>query len=331
MKEILNKDLIEKLENIYSKEELKIIEEGFKTEKRKPTFRINTIKANEEKTIESLVEAGIKIEKIDFLENVYRLTEWKEKDLWDTGAFKAGYIYMQGLSSIIPALLFDFEESNNYVKVLDVTSAPWSKTSQISALMKNEGQIIACDNNQIRIDKLNFTLKRQGCSNVWVVKTDARKLSETLKEEFGAEVDWYFDKILFDAPCSAEWRMNLNNEKSYAFWNSSIPKKNYKLQKSILDNVLKMLKVWGELIYSTCTLSPEENEWIVHYIQSLYPEMEIIDISENKIFKNLETKTWIKNFWKSIYKNSDKSVRILPTKEYEWFFVAKFIKKEIFK
>jgi 16S rRNA C967 or C1407 C5-methylase (RsmB/RsmF family) len=75
MQKILNKDFLEKIEKIYSKEELKIIEDGYKTESRKPTFRINTLKANEQKTIESLVEAGVKIKKIDYLENVYILEE----------------------------------------------------------------------------------------------------------------------------------------------------------------------------------------------------------------------------------------------------------------
>ena len=239
MKKILNKDFLEKIEKIYSKGELKTIEAGFKTENRKPTFRINTLKANEQKTIESIVEAGVKIKKIDYLENVYVLEEWIEKDLWDTGAFKAGYIYMQGLTSMIPALMFDFEENNEYTKILDVTAAPGSKTSQLSALVKNKGQIIACDNNQIRIDKLNFTLKRQGCTNVWVVKLMQEKLSAKLKEEFGAEVEEYFDKILFDAPCSAEWRFNLTREKSYAFWNSSIPKKNYRFTKRYFNRCYK--------------------------------------------------------------------------------------------
>lgn len=327
MKKTLNKDFLEKIEKIYSKDELKTIETGFKTEKRKPTFRINTIKANPEKTIESLKEAGVKIKKLDYFDNLYVLEEGREKDLWDTGAFKAGYIYMQGIASQIPALLFDFEEKSDYTKVLDTTAAPWSKTSQIASLMEDKGQIIACDNNQIRIDKLNFTLKRQWVKNVWIVKSDARKLSETLKKEFWAEVEEYFDKILFDAPCSAEWRFNLNKEKSYAFWNSSIPKKNYKLQKAILTDIIKMLKTGWELVYSTCTLSPEENEAIVHFIQSLFPEMEIVDITEKEIFKNLETKNWIKKFEKSIYKNADKTIRVLPTSEYEGFFVAKFIKK----
>jgi len=328
MKNILNKDFLEKIEKIYSPEELEIIKKAFKTEKRKVSFRINTLKANEQKTIESLKKSGLKIKKLNYFDNLYILEEWKEKDLWDTGAFKTGYIYMQGISSMLPALLFDFDKNNlENLKILDTTAAPWSKTSQISTFLENKWQIIACDNNQIRIDKLNFTLKRQWVKNTQVIKTDARNLSDKLKEDFGAETEEYFDKILFDAPCSAEWRFNLNREKSYAFWNSSIPKKNYKLQKSILTDILKMLKIGWELVYSTCTLSPEENEAIIHFIQSIFPEMEIVDITENEIFKNLETKKWIKSFWKSIYKNADKTIRVLPTGEYEGFFIAKFIKK----
>jgi 16S rRNA (cytosine1407-C5)-methyltransferase len=65
---------------------------------------------------------------------------------------------------MVPPLLFS--EFTKDQKVLDVTAAPGSKTSQLSALMDNVGQIIAVDNNQIRIDKLKFTIKRQGCTNV---------------------------------------------------------------------------------------------------------------------------------------------------------------------
>ena len=160
MKKILAEGLIKKLEEIHTKDELKKIEKGFKTEKRKPTFRINTIKANKEKTIENLIENGLKISKIDYLDNAYVLDEWSEKDLWSTGAFKAGYIYMQGISSMIPSLLFHFEVDSSDIKVLDLTAAPWSKTSQLSMLMNNKGQINACDNNEIRVDKLKFTIKR---------------------------------------------------------------------------------------------------------------------------------------------------------------------------
>jgi len=75
MKKILDKALIQKLEAIYTKDELLIIELGLKTEKRKPTFRINTLKANERKTIENLKENGLKISKIDYLPNAYILED----------------------------------------------------------------------------------------------------------------------------------------------------------------------------------------------------------------------------------------------------------------
>jgi 16S rRNA C967 or C1407 C5-methylase (RsmB/RsmF family) len=96
------KDLNDKLKSIYTPAEMKVVNSGFKIEKRLPSFRINTIKAHEVDTIASLEKEGLKIKKIDFLENAYQLEEGREKDLWDTGAFKAGYIYMQSLSSQVP-------------------------------------------------------------------------------------------------------------------------------------------------------------------------------------------------------------------------------------
>ena len=98
----LPKLLQEKLKSIYTADELKIVESGLSLESRKPSFRINTIKAYEAETITSLEKDGLKITKLDFLENAYILEEGREKDLWDTGAFKAGYIYMQSISSQVP-------------------------------------------------------------------------------------------------------------------------------------------------------------------------------------------------------------------------------------
>lgn len=314
----LNPDLISRLKEVYTKEELKIINTWFSSVSRKPSFRINTLKANTENTLKSLKEVWLEISKVDYLENAYILEKWREKDLWDTWAFKAGYIYMQWLSSQAPVNIMNIKEWN---KVLDVTAAPWSKTSQIATKLNNTWEIIAIDNNSIRIDKLNYTINRQWVKNTRVFKTDARNTSKVLKEESIEE--WYFDNILFDAPCSAEWRINLNKEKSYAFWNTSIPKKNYKLQKQILQDVVPLLKSWWELVYSTCTLSPEENEGIVHFLLCNYPELQIVEI--NTDFPN--SKNGILAFEKARYKKEvELSKRILPSSETEWFFIAKLIK-----
>ena len=143
--------------------------------------------------------------------------------------------------------MLDIKEND---KILDITAAPGGKTSQTAAKLRNTWEIIANDNNAIRIDKLNFTINRQWCTNVEVVKNDARNIWTNNPKYID-----YFDKIIADLPCSAEWKFNLNNEKSYAYWSQDIVNKNYKLQKEIIQNTIELLKDNWELVYSTCTIS----------------------------------------------------------------------------
>ena len=315
-----------RLKEIYSKEDIKIIEEAFSIETRKTSFRINTLKSNKVEILSKLEEKWLITTKIDYLEDCYILENWKEKDLWDLNIFKEWKIYTQQVSSQIPVSFFNFNENDI---ILDATASPWSKTSQISAKMMNKWKIFAVDNNAIRIDKLMFTLKRQWCKNVSIIKTDTRILDKILwkilEKEWWKSTDilCYFDKILFDAPCSSEWRINLNKEKTFSSWDEKVFKKHYRLSKQILEKIIPMLKNGWELIFSTCTLAPEENEAIVHFILCNYPELTIEDISLN----TSNTRPWIKSFGKQIYKNNiTKAIRILPTNETEWFFIAKFKK-----
>lgn len=311
----LPSELVERLKEIYTKEEMKIIDEGFNCELRKPSFRINTLKSSTKEILDILKEKGLEVEKVKFLKNWYILLNGKEKDLWDLDIFEQGKIYMQSISSQMPIDLLDLED---FHKVLDITAAPGGKTSQACALLKNTWEVIANDNNSIRIDKLNFTLRRQWCKNAKIIKTDARLIWE--KNEDYKE---YFNHIIADLPCSAEWKINLNKEKTYWFWNLWVIKRNFKLQKQILNSVIPLLKKWGTLMYSTCTLAPEENEAVVHMILSLYPELQIQDINLDYKY----AKQGLKWFWKHVYRNDvTKSIRIIPNIETEWFFIAKFKK-----
>lgn len=311
------KNFLEKLEKIYSGENLEKCKKWFEIEKRKTCFRINILKSNEKEIFEILEKNNLKAKKITFLKNAYILENGKEKDLWDLDIFKNGKIYLQSLSSQIPVDFLNLEEND---KVLDITAAPGWKTSQVQALLKNSWNILAVDNNQIRIDKLNFTLKRQWIKNVEVLKMDATKILEN-----NPRFVEYFDKIIADLPCSAEWKILFWKEKSFWFWKDEIVSKNAKLQKNILKNIVPMLKENWELIYSTCTISPEENEDIVHFLLCNFKELEL-----EKIDFNYENSTsWIANFWKKSFKKEikDSVKRILPSEESEWFFIAKFIKK----
>lgn len=326
----LSENFINKLKEIYSYEELKIIEAGFNTIKRPVTFRVNTLKSSNNEIEQILSQAWLKFEKISYLSNWYKLINWKEKDLWDLDIFSSWKIYMQGITSQliweIVSTTSPLEERGIKqfdVKVLDLAAAPGGKTSHVWAILENKWEIVANELNTIRFDKLKFTVWRQWVKNIVLEKWDARDLKNKYSE-------WYFDIIIADLPCSAEWRINLENEKSYWFLdNPWLNKKNYKLQADILKNAISLLKDNGILIYSTCTLSPEENEWIVHFLLSNYKNLEIVDI--NHIFDDINikkyVKPWIKKYKKFIYRNEvEKSIRILPSLETEWFFVWVFKK-----
>lgn len=315
MKKILKKEFVEKLEKIYSSDDLKIVEKWFNLNKRKTVFRVNTLKTYNDEVEKILKENNIGFKKVSFLKNAYILDDTNESNLWDLDILKNGHIYLQSISSQIPVEILDIKEDD---KILDITAAPGWKTSQISAIMKNTWEIIANDNNAIRIDKLKFTINRQWCTNVEVVKNDARNIWKNNPKYID-----YFDKIIADLPCSAEWKFNLNNEKSYAYWSQDIVNKNYKLQKEIIKNIIPLLKDSWELIYSTCTISPEENEAIVHMILGIFPEMKLEEIKLDYIY----ARKWINKINDTVYrKEVEKTIRILPSTECEWFFIAKFKK-----
>jgi 16S rRNA C967 or C1407 C5-methylase (RsmB/RsmF family) len=320
----LDKNFLEKLEKIYTKDELRIINKWFNTKKRATIFRINSLKTNDDEIFKILKEKKLEIEKIPYLTNAYKLKNWKEKDLWNLNIFKEWKIYLQWITSQIPVELINIPENIENFKVLDLTAAPWWKTSQISTKLWNKWEIIANEKNTIRFEKLTFTIKRQWNTNVKLYKNDANNLKNIFPKN-------YFDVIIADLPCSAEWRINLTKEKSYAYLKKTwLNKKNYKIQQEILKNNIWLLKKNWQLIYSTCTLDPRENEGIVHYLLSNFPELELQDISNfftQKWLKEI-SKVWIKSFEKLIFKKEIiNSYRILPSIDTEWFFIAKFIKK----
>ncbi|MDD3302822.1 MAG: RsmB/NOP family class I SAM-dependent RNA methyltransferase [Candidatus Gracilibacteria bacterium] len=303
----------ERLNEIYDENDIKTIQTGLNSDKRKVSFRINNIKSTTNEVLKELDNKGLCYKKIDFLEDAYILENGIEKDLWNLDIFKNGKIYLQSISSQIPVHFLDLKTGDN---ILDITAAPGSKTSQIASILKNSCSITANDNNAIRIDKLKFTLERQGVKNTKVIKHDASKLGQILEKNS-------FDKILADLPCSAEGRINLNKEKSYGFWSEKNIEKNKNLQLEILKDTIPLLKSGGTLVYSTCTIAPEENEEIINFILNTFKELEIQKIGLE--YKNI--RKGITHFMDKTYnKKVDNSIRCLPSEETEGFFIAKFKK-----
>lgn len=310
--ERLNPLFLKRLDNIYSKEDIKIIKSGFEKAKRQTTFRVNTIKSTNEDQENYFRNIGVKIERISFLPNAYKIIDLNWFRVAELRWFETWEFYLQWITSQLPV---EFLTINNWLTILDVSAAPGWKTSQISSKLNNTWKVIANEINTIRREKLKATIRKQFCKNVEVIWIDARNLWIKYKA-------WTFDAILFDAPCSAEWRINLSEEKIWPNWSEENINKNSKLQKEILDSIIPLLKKWWELVYSTCTLAPEENEEIVDFILSKYNNLSIQEIALDYNY----ARQWICEFnWKKYNSKVCNSLRILPNEDSEGFFVAKFI------
>lgn len=280
------------------------------------SFRINTLKSTKEEILTEFESKWIVVTEFDSIPWVYTFDRSHEYAIKGTRAFYDGKIYLQSLASMLPVLALAPEK---WEHILDVCAAPGSKTTQIAMMMENEWAIVALEQNQIRYDKLMYNVKLQWATIVEGKKIDARNFF-TKSEEL-------YDRILLDAPCSAEWRIDIRNEKSYGFWSLENIEKKAELQYELLSLAVARLKSWGTLIYSTCTLAPEENEWVIARVLSENPELSLepidIGLSERPWWRNSLTS------WDGVEYREDmkKAVRILPSWETEGFFMVKIVKK----
>jgi 16S rRNA (cytosine1407-C5)-methyltransferase len=231
-----------------------------------------------------------------------------------TVVYEKGGIYVQGLSSMVPALILGPQPME---KVLDLAAAPGSKTTQIACLMKNQGVLTANDENPIRLGKLKANLERQGVTNVELLPPGDGGL--VWKNRWEA-----FDRVLLDAPCSSEGRFQTDIPSSYGYWKEDTNRKMAKLQRRLFKSAFLSLKVGGTMVYSTCTFSPEENEGVLQWALETYGEALVVE----NISVSLPLHTQGLGEWGDMKFDSRvvQSVRILPTPDVEGFFAVK-IKK----
>ena len=191
-----------------------------------------------------------------------------------------------------------------------MTAAPGSKTLELAMLMENKGEILANELDKIRCERLKFNVQTQGAGIVKVINQRGEKL--------GDEYENKFDKVLLDTPCSGEGRFIATSPQTYRGWSVKTVNTLTKLQKKLLMSGYKALKTGGELVYSTCTINRDENEFIVDWaLKNL--NIKLLNIE-------LEIKDSIKGNTEGIDKNIEKTIKILPSKVMEGFFVAKFRK-----
>lgn len=277
-------------------------------DERLTTLRVNTLKYNISDLMEYFKRINIKFDRVPWYKDALILKNAKEKDIEKLDIYEKGYIYMQSLPSMVPPLVLNPKRGE---RVLDMTAAPGSKTTQMAAMMENEGYILANELDKVRCERLKYNVDRQGASIVEVINGRGETLGDKYPEEF--------DKVLLDAPCSGEGRFTLKDVKTYRFWSIREVNRLSNLQKKLFQSAFKALKKGGVMVYSTCTLNRRENEEIVEWaINNL--NVEILDI-------DLKINGAVPAFTDKYQKDLNKAIRILPSKELEGFFVCKFLKR----
>ncbi|MFA7707584.1 MAG: RsmB/NOP family class I SAM-dependent RNA methyltransferase [Candidatus Pacearchaeota archaeon] len=224
-----------------------------------------------------------------------------------------GYYYVQEITSMMPIIALSPKENEI---ILDCCASPGSKTTQAAALMNNKGAIIANDVSISRTAILSANLERQGVTNTIMTRDDAISLSQRLKK-----VNISFKKILVDAPCSGEGNIRVS-PRTLLEWSEGLLKSMSKKQKKIASSMIELLEEGGEMVYSTCTHAPEENEETVQYLLDNYD----IEIIETKLpIKSRPGITSWKN--KEFDKSMTKCHRIYHhDNDMEGFFVCKIRK-----
>ena len=222
-----------------------------------------------------------------------------------------GYYYVQELSSMLPILALKPKPGEF---VLDLCASPGSKMTQMSAMMENEGTIIANDIKLDRIKILSANLERCGVSNVVATRNDGVGLCDRM-----AKKRYKFDKILLDAPCSGEGTLR-SSPKTFKMWNLKVVKKLSREQKKLFANAVKCLREGGEIVYSTCTHAPEENEAVVDFALHAFP------LKVEKIRLPLKCRPGIRKWDGGLFSDDvEKTCRIYPQdNDSEGFFIAKF-------
>ena len=289
------------------------------------TLRANTLKATAEDIAAALDAAGIAHNPVAWYPDAFILPEAQVSDLWDLDIYRDGKIYLQSLSSMMPPLVLGAQAGED---ILDMCAAPGGKTTQIAALTQGQAHLTACEMSIPRAEKLEANLGRQGAKNVPVMRIDARELDEFFR----------FDRILLDAPCTGTGTVISDNEKSLRGLTEQLLNKCARSQRALLDRALGALKPGGTLVYSTCSILPQENEDALQEALDKHMDCELIPLDgtpsesearraqeagkEPRIESNALTEAIAAGHVSSVANGMPGTLTIPPSRDFEGFYIA---------
>ena len=271
------------------------------------TLRANTLRATREEVAAALDGAGIAWEGVGWYDDAFVIRTAREDAIRSLPLYDEGKVYLQSLSSMIPALMLDAQAGED---VCDLCAAPGGKTTQIAALSGGKALVTACEMHAPRAEKLQYNLKRQGAANVTVMRVDARRL-----DDFFA-----FDRILLDAPCSGSGTLHAADPKLQRRFTPALVEKSRKAQRALLQKAMTLLKPGGTLVYSTCSVLACENEDAIREVLRKAPKGRSygLDPCELEGAGDLPL----------LPTSLDGCLTVCPDDLYEGFFIAKIIRKK---
>lgn len=283
---------------------------------RQQSLRINTLKTTRAHVETELHAIGVSWEDVPWAPEGKFIAHGLAK-VRDSHLAEEGEVYIQNAASWLPVLALDPQPEEH---ILDMCAAPGGKTSHIAQRAGNKALITANDNSRPRLHKLQRNLERLGAQNITCTLHDATRLARMLEPES-------FDKILLDAPCSGEGMMTLDSRKDFESWSVAHVKRLQQLQKKLILQAWRLLKPGGTLVYSTCTMAPEENEAVIDYLLRRTDDARIETLS--KLSSTLTNKAAPVLEWngKKYHAQIDNVVRLYPSTQVEAFFVAKITKE----
>jgi len=279
----------------------------------RPFVRINPLADNPKKTLKAMEALGWKGMLSKWCAYGYSIEQGFEA-LRDSDLVIKGVIYLQNEASWTPVIGLNPQPGET---VLDMCAAPGGKTSHIAALMQNKGKLIANDNSRPRLLKLQQNLARLHVKADYSLH-DATRLSKSFPEAS-------FDKILLDAPCSGEGLVNLTLPKTLDTWSVAHIRRLSSLQKQLITEAWKLLKPGGRLVYSTCTMAPEENEVVVNHLLKRNEDAHIVPLEMQYDVVHSGITSWND---RDFHPTITHALRLLPARGREAFFVCLLQKAE---
>merc|ERR550519_1405565 len=221
------------------------------------TIRTNSLKTRRRDLAQALINRGVNLDPVGKWSKVGLVVYSATVPLGATPEYLAGHYILQGASSLLPVMALAPQEGE---RILDMAAAPGGKTTHIAALLKNSGMVLANDANQARCKAVVGNLHRLGVTNTTVCTHDGRRLPKVMTG---------FDRVLLDAPCSGTGVISKDPSAKTSKDDKDIHLCSH-LQKELILAAVDCLDhkstTGGYLVYSTCSILPEENEAVVDYV-----------------------------------------------------------------